>query len=248
MRKYIFNHILLSLLGVLISNHSFSQALADSISQQSALHTGIKFFNASLGTHSPVYNGRQYYFYDPAIKGNAYFQDNFDFKPGSVDYNGTLCTEVPMLYDLNGQKVVILLFDHFSTLSLIDEKVKSFDFLNHHFININADTLVNTNSAGMRTGYYDELYKEKIEVLVRRSKSIQSNAGDVERHFKYSADFYFKKNNAYYKINNLKGILEVLKDRKVELQQYIKSSKINFRKDPEGALVKISSYYDHLAN
>lgn len=247
MRNFVFIAAISGFLSVIISGKTFSQAISESSSQQIALNKAVSLFNISQGTSSPVYNGPEYYLYSPAIKGNAYFKDFIDFTAGSVFYDGVQCNGVPMLYDLNADKVVVLAFDHFTLYSLINEKVKSFDFLAHHFISINADTIVN-NNLGLKSGFYDELYLGKVQILAKRSKSIQENAGTAERHFSYSRDFYIRKNNLYYKSGSLNKILDLLKDRKKELQQYIKSSQIVFRDNPEEAMVKIAAYYDHLAN
>lgn len=245
MKSFAFAAAISCLLCAVVSEKSFSQALSDTSSQQNALNKAISLFNFSAGQQSPIYNGPQYYLYSSTIKGNAYLQDVNDFTAGSVFYDGALYTGVPMLFDLVTDKVVVLLFDHFSTFSLINEKVQSFDLLGHHVINIHVDSLSNPV---IRSGYYDELYKGKIAILAKRSKSVQETAGGVESHFSYKRELYVKKDNVYYSSNSLKRLLEVLKDKKKELQQYIKSSQISFRQNPEEAMVKIASYYDHPAN
>jgi hypothetical protein len=250
MRKTLYLSALVGFIATVSVKNSFAQANpADSSSQQNALNNAKALFQASLGSESPLYNGPEYYFYDPLIKGNAYFMDMNAFTQGSVFYDGALYTGVPMLYDLYSDQVVVLLYNHFSKFSLLTDRVKSFDFLDHHFININADTISNKTS-GISSGFYDELYNGKTEVLVKRGKSIQSNTGTLasERFFSPSHDFYFRKNNIYYKITSQGSLLDVLKDKKKLVQQYIKSSQIKFHRDPEDAMVKIATYYDHLTN
>lgn len=251
MRRRVCQFLLVSVFCIVTWKNAFSQvAQTDSSSQQFALNNAITLFHASLGDGSPLYNGPEYYFYDPLIKGNAYFSDLNAFTPGSVFYDGALYTGVPMLYDLYSDNVAVLLYNHFSKYTLITEKVKSFDFLDHHFVNINADT-INTNTSGIKSGFYDQVYNEKSVILVRRSKSIQTSAGSlsgVEKYFSPATDYYLKKNNTFYSVNSQGALLNALKDRKKELEQYIKKGQIKFRKDPEEAMVKIISYYDHLTN
>jgi hypothetical protein len=55
-----------------------------------------------------------------------------------------------------------------------------------------------------------------------------------------------RKNNTYYPISSQGSLLSVFKDKKKELQQYIRSNEIKYRKEPEDAMVKIATYYDHL--
>jgi hypothetical protein len=231
------------------SINSFAQTNAtDSSSQQIALNNSLSYFYSSIGKQSPLYNGTEYYFYDPIIKGNAYFSDVNSFTPGSVTYSGVLFSGVPMLYDIYGDQVVTLLYNHFTMFCLIKDKVLSFDYLGHHFVNI--DTLTAINNPTVKPGFYDELYNGKLEVLVKRSKNIQSTSSGQtnESYFNPTKDYFLRKNGSYYSFSGQGSLLDILKDKKKALQQYIRSSQIKFRKDPEEAMVKIASYYDHLTN
>ena len=236
------------LLCIALSKNSFAQvARTDSSSQEYAFNNTLSLFYRSLGEQSPLFNGPEYYSYDPLIKGNAYFLEVNAFSPGSVHYDGAFYTGVPMLYDIHKDKVVVLLYNHFSKFSLVDEKVKSFDFLDHHFININVDTL--RNNEILTSGFYDELYSGKTQVLAKRSKNIQTSAGSQtgpESYFDPQISYVLRKNNVYYSFSSKGSMLSILKDKKKELTQYIKAKDINFRKNPEEAMVEIASYYDHL--
>jgi hypothetical protein len=250
MRKCTCLSLLVCLICVIACKTSFAQtAPGDSSSQQHAFNNAVILYNTSIGEQSPLYNGPEYFFYDPTIKGNAYFMEVNAFTTGSVYYDGIYYAGVPMLYDLYSDEVAVLLYNHFSKFSLIKYRVKNFDFLDHHFVNINADTL--NNGSNIKSGYYDELYNGKTEVLVKRSKSIQTNTGGTsasEKYYSPSRDFYIRKNKVYYSVSSQGSLIDVFKDKKKELQQYIKANQIRFRTDPEQAMVKIATYYDHLTN
>jgi hypothetical protein len=249
MRKCISLSALTFLVFTVVSSNSFAQNVrADSSSQTNAFNNALTLFYVSIGEQSPIYNGAEYYFYDPLIKGNAYFLDVNAFTPGTILYDRTLYHDVPMLYDVFSDKVVVLLYNHFSKISLVKEKVQSFEFLNHRFVNISADSL--NNNSIIKSGFYDELYSGKSQVLCKRSKNIQTNSSVSinESYFTPAKDYFFRKNNIYYSITSQGSMLNVLKDKKKELQQYIRANQIKFRKTPEEAMVKIASYYDHLIN
>jgi len=250
MIKCTYASVAIYLICTVICKSSFAQAAqGDSSSQQNALNNAIILYHTSLGNQSPLYNGPEYYFYDPTVKGNAYFMDINAFTPGAIYYDGVYYTGVPMLYDLYSDQVAVLLYNHFSKFSLRKDKISSFDFLDHHFVNINADTA--KGNSGIKSGFYDELYNGKSEVLVRRTKSIQTNTGGTlgaERYFSPSKDLYLKKNNTFFSISGQRSLMNVLKDKKNAIQQYIKANEIRFRSDPEAAMVKIAAYYDHLTN
>src|SRR5260221_13613266 len=248
MRKCINLTFTICFLSIIINKHSFAQTTtADNSLQQSTFNNAVNLYYTSLGEESPLFNGPEYYFYDPHIKGNAYFLDNNGFTTGSVYYDGMLYSGVPLLYDLYSDKVITLLYNHYSKFSLLNERVKSFDYLDHHFVNINTDTINNT--ANMKPGFYDELYNGKSQVLVKISKDIQTiTSGTAENYFNLTTRYFFKKNRTYYSIYSQGSLINVLKDRKKELQQYIRANQIKFRSNPEEAMVKIASYYDNLTN
>ena len=250
MRKSIYLSAIVCVLCLLIGKNSLAQvARTDSSSQQNALNSTLTLFYASIGNQSPLYNGAEYYFYDPLIKGNAYFSEVNAFTTGTVFYDGNLYNGVPMLYDIYSDKVVVLLYNHFSKFSLVKQKVRGFDFLDHHFVNIDADTLA--GNTVIKSGYYDELYHGKSQILVKRSKNIQVNTGGQsgpQSYFNPATDYYLRKNNVYYSIGSQGSMLNIFKDKKKEIQQYLRTNQIKFRQNPEEAMVKIASYYDHLTN
>jgi len=230
-------------------NSTAQVALSDSSSQQNALNNAISLYNTSLGIQAPIYTGPEYYFYDPHIKGNAYYSDVNGFTKGAVYYDGTLYNDISMLYDLNTDQVIVLFPSRVSKYSLLKERVKSFDFLGSHFINIGADTLsANTN---LKPGYYRQLYSGKSEALARYSKSIQtttSNTNGIEGYFDFTKDYYIKKGNVYHSVRGQGSVLDVFKDKKKELKKYIKANDIEFGASPEEAMVQIATWYDHLTN
>ncbi len=250
MRKRTCLSLLACLIYALACKKTFAQAApADSSSQQNALNNAVALYITSIGDQSPLYNGPEYFFYDPTIKGNAYFMQVNSFTAGSVYYDGAYYTAVPMLYDLYSDQVAVVLYNHYSKFSLVKSKLKSFDFLNHHFVNIDADTL--SNGTSIKSGFYDELYNGKTTVLVKRSKSIQTSSSGIsgpEKYFTPSIDYYIRKNKTYYSVSSQASLLSAFKDKKSELQQYIKANQIRFRRDPEQAMIKIATYYDRITN
>lgn len=151
------------------------------------------------------------------------------------------------MYDLNKNVVVVLLYNKFSMFTLLNERLERFDLLSHHFVNITADSL--HANAGIDAGFYDELYHGNVVVLAKYSKSIQTNSGSngLETYFSSSKSFYLKKGSNYYSISGQGALLDILKDKKKELQQYIKANKIKYRKGPEEAMVAIAGRYDELS-
>lgn len=246
MRKSVYLSVILCFVSIVISKNSSAQvAIGDSSSQQSAFNNAVTFFYSSIGKQAGIFNGAEYRFYDPLIKGSAYFSDIKEFRPGSVYYYGVYYSNVPMLYDLNTDEVIAMLYDHFSMYSLVKEKVESFNLLDHHFIYVKSD--MPAEKAGLKPGFYDQLYQGKTEVLVKREKTIQTNSS-AEKYFSAETKWFLRKNNISYEFGSEGALLKLLKDKKKELKQYINTNRIKFRANPEEAMVKIVSFYDHLTN
>lgn len=227
---------------------SVAQPLAtDSAVQQSAFNNVKTAFYAALGNDLPLYNGPQYEFYNRNIQGSAYFADNNTFSQGVIFYDGAGYSNIPLMYDLYADKVVTLLFNNFTKFSLTTGRVQQFNLLGHHFINIDADTL--TNNTDLKTGFYDELYNGALQVLAKRSVSLQNTTGsngEPETYFDPANNFFIKKGGIYYSVANQDVLLKILSDKKKEISQYIRDNDIKYRKDPESSLVKIAVFYDHL--
>lgn len=230
--------------GIMANGHVSAQTGPDS----TGLGLVIANYHTAIGQQSHLYNGPEYEFYDPIIKGNAYVFDNKSFTAGDVKYGAAVYRDVPMLYDLNKDLVVILLYNHFTKISLLSERVPEFWLLNHHFIRITTDS---TGQARLATGFYDQLYQgKKIGIIVKRAKSIQTSTGNntIESFFSETKDYYVKKGDNYFSFSGKGGLLDILKDKKKELRQYIKANHIDFRENQEQAIVDVTTYYDHLTN
>jgi hypothetical protein len=241
----------LCFLGTICIGKSFGQeAQNDSTYLKNMLTQTVSNFNKSIGQQSRLYNGPEYQLYDRTIKGTALFPlDAETWELGQVNYDGIFYKDVPMMYDIYKDVVVVLLYNKFSMYTLLDERVHDFNLSGHHFVRVEADSL--NSRSGISTGFYDQLYGGKIEVLVKRTKTIQSSTNvtaNLETYFIEKNDYYLRKGNAYYSVGGESSFLNVLKDKKKILQQYIKDNKIKFRKDPEGAMANIAAYYDTLPN
>jgi hypothetical protein len=198
-------------------------------------------YNPFIEKQSRLYNGIEHLGYSYKIKGHAYFLQK-ELATGTVIYDELEFANVPMLYDLLKDQVVVQHFNGFSKVGLVSQKVKEFTLLNHHFIYLDS-----TLGAPITTGFYDELYNGNIKVLVKRGKFIEETIKDeLEREFIQTNAFFIQKAGTYYAIKNYKGLLTVLKDKAPAIKQYLRKNRIKFRKGPENAVLKASVYYDSI--
>lgn len=248
MKKHILRLSLLCFSSAFFVGGSFAQTtMPDSANLQIA---SANFYKA-IGQESRLYNGHEYQPYDLRIKNNALFPyDAKTWAVGEVNYDNVAYSGVPMMYDIYKDVVVVQLYNRFSMFTLLSERVHDFSFSGHHFIRIVADQIAD-NKAELTTGFYEQLYAGKIEILARRRKTIQNSSTAVaapETYFSATDDYYLKKGNMYYKIGSKSSILKILKDKKGELQKYLKQNNIRYGDNPELAMAKIASYYDQITN
>ena len=253
MKKWICVQLILSGLSLFILKSALGQAIStDTTILQAAFNNANAVYTKVIGQQLPLNNGPEYNFYNPLkIRSSACFMDT-TFTTGRVFYDGAEYSGVQLLYDIYKDQLVAVLFDQYSKYALITERVQNFDLLGHHFININADTLA--KNTVITSGYYDEVYHGRSEALSKKYKLIQnytSTTGELEAYSFFTPtkeDFFIRKDEIYYKVASQGDVLDVLKDKKKQLQQYIKTNKLKFRKDPGAALAGIAGYYDHITN
>ena len=248
MKKLILRISFLCILSAISINKLFAQAAPDSISVQTDVNQITANFYKAVGQESRLYNGHEYLPYDPHLKGNALFPyDAQSWLIGEVNYDGIVYKGVPMMYDINKDVVVVLLYNKFSMFSLLSERVADFSLGGHHFVRLTADQLAN-NKVDMTVGFYDQLYGGTTEVLASRKKTLQNSSNAVaapETRFISTDDYYIKKSGTYYKVSGQGSILKVLKDKKSAIQQYFKQNHIRFKDNPEDAMAKMAYFYDH---
>jgi hypothetical protein len=192
-----------------------------------------------------LYNGTEHIGYLYNIKGFAYYVQN-TWDKGSVFYDGLLFEQVPMLYDLYQDVVVILHFNGYR-LNLLSERVKEFNLLDHHFVRYVYDSMAPPLSTVPVTGFYDQLYEGKIMVLAKRQKLLDEKLTDVvEYEFLPKTSFYIYKDSVYHSCKTYRGLRNALSDKSKDVRRYLRKNKIKFKDNPEYAIVQAAKYYDTL--
>ena len=230
-----------------LSNKVYAQTSADSLNNKLTVYDNtIDKFNTALGPGARLYNGEEYDGYYPGITGNAYFMDEPDWSVGSLVYDGYTFKNIKIRYDIYIDRAIIPLYNSFLKIGLLNERLTSFDAFGHHFIYIKDTPL-----SPIKTGIYDELYgSDKIKALCKQSKSIQQdqNSSGITSYFFPSVSYYIFKNNQYFTVSSKGDVLDVFKDKKRQLQQFIRSNKLKFNKSgKEEAMAKVAEYYDHIS-
>ncbi|HEV2480746.1 MAG TPA: hypothetical protein VGS79_13810 [Puia sp.] len=195
----------------------------------------------SPGADSRLYNGVEYIRNGTPAKGFP-FWDVDSLRPGTVCYDGRLFSDVPMEYDIVEDKLIIPYYTGHPFISLINEKLSYFLLDNQRFRYIYADSSVSGLPA---TGFYQELSRNGANALLaRREKKLvfPGNRDELARYTQHNS-YFLLLDGHYWTIDDEKDLLEIAKDKKDALKQYIRKNKIRFKKNPEEALIQTTGYY-----
>jgi len=214
-----------------------SQATFDSSFEKAA-----SVYSKLIDINSHIYNGSEYIDYDHRITGNPFFESSY-FTDGSIVFDGILYPHVNMFYDILHDDVVIKNYND-TALILVKEKISAFNYLNHHFVQLVADSL----EKGLENNvFYDVLYNGNTKLFARRKKEIiEKISTQYSESFFTEKTEYFLYNKSYYPVSDKKSILNALKDKKSVLIRFLHQNKIRFRKNKEAAMIKMVAYYDSL--
>ena len=233
------------LLSFTFLQNAAGQWVASDSTVQKAASNAIDIYYRALGDQSPLYNGSEYIEYASTIQeGHPFFESNV-FVNGSIRFDGMEFRDVPILYDMIKDEVIIQHFGKVYKINLPAEKIERFTLSGHSFIRVIQDS-----SHQLKTGFYDRLYNGKIMVLAKREKKIReehiniqiSNIVDQKNYY------YIKKDGIYYTLKNMRTLLGILKSKKKEIQQYLNKNKVKYKNDPEHAMIIAAEYYDRLTN
>jgi hypothetical protein len=238
-------------LAIAASKDASAQAVAvDSTNQQQIAYNHITDnFYTTIGAEKRIYTGKEYNGYSRNFIGNPYLMDIDEWHTGTIIYDGYTYKNMDLRYDVYADAVIILLYKSSLSISLPSENVESFDVFDRHFIHIKNNPAA---SNSVKTGFYDEMYRGKVKILARRMKDLQQQTdinGGIKSYFRPTVDYYALKNGEYYTVNSKGAFLDVFKDKKKQIQEFIKTNGIKFKKaTQEQAMVKIAAYYDQITD
>jgi hypothetical protein len=220
----------------------------DSAFYHKAVASTVARYHQSFGNQSALYNGCQYMGYPFPFRepDHPYFGGNSYLK-GDITYGGVLYPGVQLLYDEVAE--VVIFMDPTHRIQLVSDKIAGFTISTDKFVRLTKDS---SNSILVGTGFYQVLYASKSTVLKKEMKTIgedvRNNTEGVVRFIELKTYYYIYKDNMYYSVKSKKNLLAIYKDKKTEIQQYIKNNKLRYKKNKDSFLIKLSAYYDQLTN
>lgn len=236
-------HLFCIVLIVSFIKNSHAQTTLDSSSELTL--QPVNLYYETLGDQSPLYNGREYVDYAHTIQSGHPFFTTPEFVKGTVHFDGMVFKDVMILYDIVKDKVILQHFDKVYRIDLPVKKIEQFTYMAHTFIRLWPD------SANLiEEGFYDRLYQGKVALLVKRKKKIREERPGNEIHNVVDEVnfFYIQKEGIYRQARNMRILLNILSDKKENIQKYLKRNGIKFKNDPEKAMMMAVKYYDGQTN
>jgi len=213
-----------------------------------AVQNALSAYHQYLSPQTSLYNGAEYVDYAYTLTEGIPFFETAKFNNGSVKYDGVLYQNVPILYDEVLGGVVIQDIYGRGKIMLNTEKVTEFNLLNQHFVRLSPDS---TAKSPIRPGFYDLLYEGNTNLYKRQTKKILETvmvSVGLRRVVDEQDEYFIRKGTSFYTVNKKRDVLNIMKDKKKDVQQFIRKNRLNIRRDKDVALIKITAYYDQLTN
>lgn len=192
-----------------------------------------KFYLEQIGDRSFLYTGDEYRPHRLGIKGSP-FLGSLEMQKATLNYNGVTYPDIPVLYDLVRQKIVINRYKSNARMSLVNEKLESFQIDNRLFRSVGSNFL-------------EVLFEGDQGVYARRQKVIMTPANPEEPlRFDERDIFYLGNAMSLSEVNDKKSVLNHFTDHKEALKTYVRKQRLRFKNDFAKDLVKLATYYTTL--
>jgi hypothetical protein len=228
-------------------NVAFAQSTPGEIQTKKATVTNaIDLYYVFIGEGSHLYNGSEY-------ESPVYTQDlhpffkAMAFSSADIFYDGTLYHDVPAMYDIIKDELIVNRYKQNMRIVLSGEKIQYFSLRGHFFVRLIQDSV---NEALVKTGFYERLYGGKVNAYAKRQKKAEEKIVDNNPVVKIEeADHYMvERNGIFFPVRNQKTLLAAFRDKKKDLRKYLRKNAISFHKNRENTIIAATKYYDQLLN
>jgi hypothetical protein len=221
---------------------AYGQSAPDTLFLANSIKAAKAIYDKQTAGEGPLFNGVQYkeWIQHNSDEGHPYFFSD-DWVDGPISYDGAQFENVPMMYDLVRDQVIIdQPLSHFK-MQLITGKVTSFTLGDHHFVHVFTDSTV----ALIKPGFYELLYDGKVKVYAKYKKrwSERFESNIIRQVFDQKIEYFIFKDNNYYSVKNKHSVLQVFSNKKVMLRKYLNKNKISFR-EPAIAIAQAARFYE----
>ncbi|MGY3213298.1 hypothetical protein [Mucilaginibacter sp. HD30] len=219
--------------------------ITDTALTSTTTNAALQLYQNAMSGQLKLYNGPEYKYENPNIKGSPFFNESNEWQKGTVGYDGAVYQNVSMRYDLFKDELVLLHYNGVFSFYLIKDKVNFFDFGQHYFTRVKV-------TGGIPAGYYEVLYNGSTTILakhnVEHQPQVGTQSGNIYGVFKHAKRYFVAVNDQYESFKKPAALPGILKDKKEELRRFIKTNKIDIKNKPEESIAIIAAEYDRLKN
>jgi hypothetical protein len=221
----------------------YGQSTNDTIFLANSVKAAKAVYEKQTAGEGPLFNGVQYkeWAQHNSDDGQPYYLSD-DWIDGSIYYDGAQFENVPMMYDLvRDQMIIDQPLSHFK-MQLIKGKVMSFTLNDHQFVHLFTDSTVTL----IKPGFYELLYNGKVKVYAKYKKrwSERFESNIVRQVYDEKIEYFIFKDNAYYSVKGKHSVLKVFSNKKVMLRKYLNKNKVNFTREPALAIAQAAKFYE----
>ncbi|WP_460919514.1 hypothetical protein [Pontibacter brevis] len=239
--------VAISLSFLSIGNTHAQTSPADTAFLQVSVKQALAAYEEAVGVQTHLYNGTEYVDHKkPHLEGDQFFVSKAVAR-GEIFYDGTWYAQVPLLYDLVTDEVIVPHNSSGLMMKLVTSKIDTFQLHGHTYLHLRADSAVHI---APEPGFYDLRHNQDVQFLVRRTKQVQDRAtqAGMEGEFRAVDKYYIRKENRYHQVSSKRSVYKVFKDKKRQLQKYAAAQRLKFRKQKEESILALVQYYDSLAD
>lgn len=178
-----------------------------------------------------------------STSNHPYFKEQ-DFTTGRLSYDGIIYPGVHLRWDLYKDQLIVLSPNNYNIV-LQSVNVNFFEIYGYHVFQLLPDGLAGCPSAG----YYILLYSaDNYFLLEKLTNSLQEeNIKKYRYNFNLSSKFYLQKEDAYYKIQNRRTLLNCLETHRNELKHFMRSHHLRYKKDAEKTVLETIREHEKLS-
>jgi len=195
------------------------------------------FSTCCIAQELHIYNGSEYTAFYRGMKNHPFLTTDLT-ETGDVFYDGALYKNLRLNYNIADNQVYFRYEKLGYNIRLLNEKISYFIINGRKFENLSTN--VNLNQP-----FYELLYSGHMKVYAIHEKVIR-------QPLKAEDPLFFVQYNKYYisykgkltQVNNLSSVLAVLPDKENITRKWMRSQKLNFKKDPERSIVKVVDFAD----
>jgi len=202
-------------------------------------------YESRRSSELPLYSGLRHQLYPSSIEGNPYFQSR-DWYKGSVVYDNVLYENVTMRLDQVKEELVVS-YDESSGvfISLFTPRVKEFSFGGSRFERMVHDT---AGKSALQTGIYEVLVTGKLTAMLRTVKEIEEKieGTTLYRVVDEQNRYYVLRDGVYHPIRKQSDLIDIVKERRKEVQQYLSKSQLKFRREAKQTIIAAIQFYNQL--